>query len=235
MPTGVKSFDRTGTMIKGSPSFATPMLRATGFLVSFLFGGPTRVVLAPPPLDFHVTDSCFVVAHFHYVVFGTVVLAMSAGFHFRWPKRTGRMLDERPGKIHFWTLSAGFRLTFLVHHWPGTEGMPRRYADCPAPDGLTALNTLSTIGSFLLGLSTPPFLRNVWRAARCGRRAGVDDPWGCGRSLEWATSCPPPRHNFVTLPRIRSESPAFDLHHPECAGRAPQPGPKRHQAGREPS
>ncbi|MFJ2774202.1 cytochrome c oxidase subunit I [Streptomyces sp. NPDC087300] len=217
VPTGVKFFNWTGTMLKGSLSFETPMLWAVGFLVSFLFGGLTGVLLASPPIDFHVTDTYFVVAHFHYVVFGTVVFATFGGFYFWWPKLTGKMLDERLGKIHFWTLFVGFHTTFLVQHWLGAEGMPRRYADYLAADGFTVLNTVSSIGAFLLGLSTLPFLYNVWKTAKYGEKVDVDDPWGFGRSLEWATSCPPPRHNFVTLPRIRSESPAFDLHHPEYA------------------
>ena len=217
VPTGVKFFNWIGTMRGGSLSFEAPMLWAVGFMVSFLFGGLTGVILASPPLDFHVTDSYFVVGHFHYVVFGTVVFAMFAGFYFWWPKFTGKMLDERLARIHFWTLFTGFHLTFLVQHWLGAEGMPRRYADYLAADGFTALNTVSTIGAFLLGLSTLPFLYNVWKTARYGREVEADDPWGFGRSLEWATSCPPPRHNFLTLPRVRTESPAFDLHHPEVA------------------
>ncbi|MFE9912470.1 aa3-type cytochrome oxidase subunit I [Streptomyces clavifer] len=217
VPTGVKFFNWIGTMWKGSLSFETPMLWSIGFLVTFLFGGLTGVILASPPLDFHVTDSYFVVAHFHYVVFGTVVFATFAGFHFWWPKMTGTMLDERLGKIHFWTLFIGFHTTFLVMHWLGAEGMPRRYADYLAADGFTVLNTLSSIGAFLLGASTLPFLYNVWKTAKTGKHIDVDDPWGYGRSLEWATSCPPPRHNFVTLPKVRSESPAFDLHYPAIA------------------
>ncbi|MFR0356455.1 aa3-type cytochrome oxidase subunit I [Streptomyces sediminimaris] len=232
VPTGVKFFNWTGTMLKGSLSFETPMLWAAGFLVTFLFGGLTGVILASPPLDFHVSDSYFVVAHFHYVVFGTVVFAIFGGFYFWWPKFTGRMLDERLGKLHFWTLFVGFHTTFLVQHWLGAEGMPRRYADYLAADGFTALNTVSTIGSFLLGLSTLPFLYNVWKTAKYGERVEVDDPWGYGRSLEWATSCPPPRHNFNALPRVRSESPAFDLHHPEYAATPEEPlGAERRKAG----
>ncbi|MEU9144602.1 cytochrome c oxidase subunit I [Streptomyces sp. NPDC048349] len=215
VPTGVKFFNWIGTMWNGSVSFETPMLWCVGFLVTFLLGGLTGVLIASPPMDFHLTDSYFIVAHLHYVLFGTIVFATFAGFYFWWPKLTGKLLDERLGKMHFWLLFTGFQLTFLVHHWLGEQGMPRRYADYLDADGFTLLNSLSTIGSFLLGLSTLPFLYNVARTARHGQRVDVDDPWGWGRSLEWATSCPPPRHNFVALPRIRSDSPAFDLHHPE--------------------
>jgi cytochrome c oxidase subunit 1 len=216
VPTGVKFFNWIGTMWGGSVSLDTPMLWTMGFLVTFLFGGLTGIMLAAPPLDFHVSDSYFVVAHFHYTVFGTVVFAMFAGFYFWWPKMTGRMLDERLGKLHFWLLFVGFHTTFLVQHWLGVEGMPRRYVDYLPEDGFTTLNQISTAGAFVLAISVIPFLLNVYKSAR-SPRVTVDDPWGWGRSLEWATSCPPPRHNFVTLPRIRSESPAFDLHHPEVA------------------
>jgi cytochrome c oxidase subunit I len=216
VPTGVKFFNWIGTMWGGSLSFDTPMLWSVGFLTTFLFGGLTGIILASPPMDFQVSDSYFVVAHFHYVVFGTVVFAMFAGFYFWWPKMTGRMLDERLGKIHFWLLFIGFHTTFLVQHWLGVEGMPRRYADYLPSDGFTFLNQVSTIGAFVLGASTLPFLWNVWSSRR-NPSVGVDDPWGWGRSLEWATPCPAPRHNFLELPRIRSESPAFDLHHPQIA------------------
>jgi cytochrome c oxidase subunit 1 len=215
VPTGIKFFAWIGTMVNGSVSFETPMLWAMGFLVSFLLGGLSGVLIASPPLDFHLTDTYFIVAHLHYVLFGTVVFAMFAGFYFWWPKFTGKMLDERLGKLHFWLLFPAFQLTFLVQHWLGEEGMPRRYADYLTADGFTLLNTLSSAGAFLLGVSTLPFLYNVWRTAVRGEKVTVDDPWGWGRGLEWATSCPPPRHNFTALPRIRSESPAFDLHHPD--------------------
>ena len=208
------------------------MLWSLGFLTTFLFGGLTGIILASPPLDFHVSDSYFVVAHFHYVVFGTVVFAMFAGFYFWWPKMTGRMLDERLGKIHFWLLFVGFHTTFLVQHWLGVEGMPRRYADYlperrlhHAQPGLHDRR----VPARRLDAAVP-----LQRLRSRARRplVEVDDPWGWGRSLEWATRCPPPRHNFVTIPRIRSESPAFDLHHPEVAaieleendGRAPRDG-----------
>ncbi|MDK0523893.1 cytochrome c oxidase subunit I [Streptomyces sp. ML-6] len=218
VPTGVKFFNWIGTMWNGSLSFETPMLWALGFLVTFLLGGLSGVLVASPPLDFHLTDGYFVVAHLHYVLFGTIVFAMFGGFYFWWPKLTGKMLDERLGRIHFWTLFAGFQITFLVQHWLGEAGMPRRYADYLAADGFTVLNTVSSMGSFLLGISTLPFLHNVWKTARYAPEVKVNDPWGFGRSLEWATSCPPPRHNFEALPRIRSDSPTFDLNHPEAYG-----------------
>ncbi|MFF0268146.1 cytochrome c oxidase subunit I [Kribbella sp. NPDC004536] len=216
VPTGVKFFNWIGTIWGGSVSLETPMLWSIGFLVTFLFGGLTGIILASPALDYQLQDSYFVVAHFHYVVFGTVVFAMFAGFYFWWPKMTGRMLDERLGKMHFWLLFIGFHTTFLVQHWLGAEGMPRRYADYRPSDGFTTLNQVSSVGAFVLGASMLPFFYNIYKSRR-SPRVEVDDPWGWGRSLEWATSCPPPRHNFVSLPRIRSESPAFDLHHPEYA------------------
>ncbi|MYR68240.1 cytochrome c oxidase subunit I [Streptomyces sp. SID8360] len=235
VPTGVKFFNWIGTMWHGSLSFETPMLWSVGFLVTFLLGGLTGVLVASPPLDFHLTDSYFVVAHLHYVLFGTIVFATFAGFYFWWPKFTGRMLDERLGKMHFWTLFVGFQLTFLVQHWLGEQGMPRRYADYLAADGFTALNTISSVGAFLLGLSTLPFLYNLWKTHRHGVRVTTDDPWGWGRSLEWATSCPPPRHNFHALPRIRSDSPAFDLHHPEVrVGSAHPSGAAGHHSTPDP-
>ena len=219
VPTGVKFFNWIGTMWRGQLTFETPMLFCVGFLVTFLLGGLTGILLASPPIDFHVTDTYFVVAHMHYVLFGSVVFAAFAGAYYWFPKMTGRMLDDRLGKVHAWTLFIGFHLTFLVQHWLGAEGMPRRIGDYNAADGFTTLNTVSSIGAFVLGASTLPFIYNVIVSFRRGERAVGDDPWGFGNSLEWATSCPPPRHNFVTMPRIRSERPAFDLHYPAAAGR----------------
>ena len=216
VPTGVKIFNWIGTMWRGSITWESPMLWAFGFLVTFTFGGLTGVILASPPLDFHISDTYFVVAHFHYVVFGTVVFAMFSGFYFWWPKWTGKMLNDRLGHVHFWMLFIGFHMTFLIQHWLGVIGMPRRYYTYLAEDGFTWMNQLSTVGAMILGLSMVPFLWNVWITARTAPRVTVDDPWGTGRSLEWATSCPPPRHNFHAIPRIRSESPAFDLHHPNA-------------------
>ena len=223
VPTGVKFFNWIGTMWNGSVRLDSPMLWAVGFLTTFLFGGLTGVILASPPLDFQVSDTYFVVAHFHYVLFGTVVFSMFAGFYFWWPKWYGYMLDEKLAKLHFWLVFAGFHMTFLVQHWLGVEGMQRRIADYLPGEGFTLLNQVSTVGAFLLGISMLPFLWNVYKSHKSAPRVTVDDPWGWGRSLEWATSCPPPRHNFTRLPRIRSEAPAFDLHHPEVSGIGPHP------------
>jgi cytochrome c oxidase subunit 1 len=218
VPTGVKFFNWIGTMWRGAITFETPMLWVMGFLITFLLGGLTGIMLASPPLDFSVSATYFVVAHFHYVLFGTVVFAMFAGYYFWWPKLTGRMLNERLGKIHFWLLFVGFHMTFLIQHWAGIKGFPRRYADYLPGDGFTFMNEISTYGSILLAISMIPWFMNIW-ISRNAPKVNVDDPWGYGASLEWATSCPPPRHNFTKMPRIRSERPAFDLHHPEYAAK----------------
>lgn len=223
VPTGVKIYNWIGTMWRGSLTFETPMLWSLGFLVSFVFGGITGVVLASPAMDQQLSDSYFVVAHFHYVIFGTVVFAMFAGFYFWWPKWTGKMLDETLGKIHFWLVFIGFHMTFLIQHWMGSDGMPRRYADFLPQDGWTWMNQVSTVGAMILGLSMIPWFWNVWVTARKAPKVTVNDPWGYGSSLEWATSCPPPRHNFTSLPRIRSERPVFDANHPELLELAGHP------------
>jgi cytochrome c oxidase subunit 1 len=224
VPTGVKFFNWVGTIWRGQLTFESPMLYSVGFLVTFLFGGLTGVILASPPMDFQLSDSYFVVAHFHYVVFGTVVFAMFAGFYFWWPKWTGKMLNDRLGKIQFWMLFIGFHGTFLIQHWLGAAGMPRRYADYAAE--FTGMNQVSTVFSLLLGASVLPFFYNLYITWKKGKRVEVDDPWGYGNSLEWATSCPPPRHNFNSIPRIRSERPAFDLHHPHVGAKGELAGTK---------
>ncbi|MER7283114.1 cytochrome c oxidase subunit I [Dactylosporangium sp. NPDC000244] len=210
VPTGVKFFNWIGTMWRGQLTFQTPMMWSLGFLVTFLFGGLSGVLLASPPVDFHVSDTYFVVAHMHYVLFGTIVFAAFGGLYFWFPKITGRMLNERLGKAHFWLTFVGFHTTFLVQHWLGTRGMPRRYADYLPSDGFTTYNTISSIGALILGVSILPLLYNLWSSYRFGRVVEGNDPWGYTNSLEWATSCPPPRHNFTRLPRIRSNRPVFD-------------------------
>ncbi len=214
VPTGVKFFNWIGTMWGGRLTFPTPMLFALGFLFTFLLGGLTGVMLAAAPIDFHVTDSYFVVAHMHYVLFGGSVFALYAGIYYWWPKVTGRVLDERWGKVHFWMTLVGFHLTFFVQHILGLEGMPRRVADYLDSDGFTGLNQISSIGAFLLAASTLPFLWNAVQTLR-GRLGAVagDDPWG-GQTLEWTTTSPPPAENFGgPLPPIRSQRPAWDLRH----------------------
>jgi cytochrome c oxidase subunit 1 len=220
VPTGVKVFNWIGTMWRGSISFETPMLYSLGFLTTFIFGGLTGVILSSPTLDFSLSDSYFVVAHFHYVVFGTVVFAMFAGIYFWYPKMTGKLLNEKLGKIQFWLLFIGFHMTFFIQHWLGVIGMPRRYATYLASDGFGWGNQLSTAGSMILALSFIPFVWNIYYTHRKGVKTTLNDPWGYGRSLEWATASPFPRHNFTSIPRIRSESPAFDLNHPEFAAAA---------------
>ena len=217
VPTGMKFFNWVGTMWRGSITFESPMLFTLGFMTTFLFGGLTGVILSTPVLDFHLSDTYFVVAHFHYVIFGTVAFEMFAGFYFWWPKMFGYKLREDLAKIHFWLLLVGFHMTFLIQHFMGVEGAPRRYMNYLAEDGFQWMNQFSTVGAFILGASTLPFILNVVLTHTKGKKVTVNDPWGYGASLEWATSCPPPRHNFAELPRIRSERPAFDQKFPEVA------------------
>jgi cytochrome c oxidase subunit I len=207
VPTGVKFFNWIGTMWRGQLRFQTPLLFAIGFLVVFLLGGITGVQQAMAPVDFNVTDTYFVVAHMHYVIMA-LVLAAFGGIYYWFPKFTGRMLDERLGKIHFWLFFIGINVTFLVQHQLGLEGMPRRVVSYRASDDFGALNMISTIGSFILGVGVLVFVWNVILSLRHGAPAG-DDPWD-GQTLEWATTSPPPERNFDSLPPIRSERPFFD-------------------------
>ena len=218
VPTGVKVFTWIGTMWGGSISFEPPMLFALGFLVTFVAGGLTGVLLASPTLDFHLHDTYFVVAHFHYVMGGTVVFALFAAIYFWWPKVTGRKLGTRLGQWHFWLLIVGFNMTFFVMHILGRDGMPRRVADYPDVDNLAFLNAVASIGMVVLIVSTVPFLVNVVRSFRQPMTEGAD-PWGAN-SLEWATTSPPSVHNFDWLPPIRSERPVFDfrwMNHPDVS------------------
>ncbi|MDQ6617364.1 MAG: cytochrome c oxidase subunit I [Actinomycetota bacterium] len=217
VPTGIKFFNWIGTMWGGQLSFESPMLFSLGFMVVFLLGGLSGVLLASPPIDFHVHDTYFLVAHFHYVLFGGTVFVGFAATYFWYPKMTGRMLRESWAKVHFWLLLVGFNLTFLPQHELGLRGMSRRVFNYGAGDHFTFLNQLSTTGAFLIGVSTLPFLWNLWVSWRTPVIAG-DDPWE-GHTLEWATTSPPPEHNFTSLPRIRSDRPVWDLRHPP----APQP------------
>ncbi|HKE98705.1 MAG TPA: cytochrome c oxidase subunit I [Actinomycetes bacterium] len=211
VPTGIKIFNWIGTMWRGAIRFTTAMLMALAFIAVFLIGGITGVFLASPPIDFDVNDTYYVVAHFHYVMVGGLLFALFAGLYYWFPKMTGRMLSERLGRLQFWLMFVGFNLTFFPQFILGLNGMPRRVADYLPGLGWDALNLASTVGGFLLGVSILPFLWNVYASLRRGRPAG-DDPWE-GFSLEWATSSPPPQHNFHELPEIRSERPVFDRRH----------------------
>ena len=214
VPTGVKIFNWLGTMWGGSITFTVPMLFAVGFIFTFLLGGLTGVLLATAPIDFAVTDTYFVVAHMHYVLFGGSVFALFAGIYHWFPKITGRFLSPGLGKIHFWMTLIGFHLTFAVQHVLGLRGMPRRVPDYVDAYGFDWMNLLSSVGAAVLGASTLPFLWNAWRSWKHGEPAG-DDPWG-GHTLEWATTSPPPTENFTApLPPIRSGRPVWDQRHPE--------------------
>ncbi|MDQ3470302.1 MAG: cytochrome c oxidase subunit I [Actinomycetota bacterium] len=209
VPTGVKVFNWIGTMWTGALRFEPPLLFALGFLVTFVGGGLTGVMLASPSLDFHLSDTYFVVAHFHYVMGGTVVFALFAAIYFWWPKVTGRLLSRRLGTIQFVLLMVGFNMTFFVMHLLGRDGMPRRVADYAEIDGFAGMNMIATVGSVILALSIVPFVMAVVRSLRSPPTAGAD-PWEAN-SLEWATTSPPPAHNFTWLPPIRSERPVFDM------------------------
>ncbi len=213
VPTGIKFFNWIGTMWQGTLTLNSAMLFSLGFLTMFLIGGLTGVMLAEPPLDFQLHDTYFIVAHFHYVMFGGSVFAVFASIYYWFPKYTGRMLDERLGKLSFAILFIGFNLTFFPQHDLGLRGMQRRIFTYPADAGWNFLNELSTIGAYLIGIGVVPTLINIFHSMRRGAIAG-DNPWD-GQTLEWATSSPPPEHNFEILPPIRSERPLWDANHPD--------------------
>ncbi len=218
VPTGIKFFNWIATMWRGKISFATPMLFAVGFLSTFLVGGLDGAILASPPVDFALHDTYWIVAHIHFVFFGGTMFGVFAAAYYWFPKMFGARLDEGLGKIHFVLMLIGTWVTFFPMHLLGLEGMPRRIADYSPAAGWTDLNTVETIGSFIIAISVLPFMWNVFVTLRGPRDAG-DDPWD-GYTLEWATTSPPPPYNFDHLPPIRSERPLFDLKYGHGARRA---------------
>jgi cytochrome c oxidase subunit 1 len=208
VPTGVKIFNWIFTMVGGSLEFTTPMLFSIGFISMFIIGGITGVFQAILPIDRQVHDTYWVVAHLHYVLFGGSVFGIFAGLYFWIPKAFGWMMDERLGKLHFWTMFVGFNLTFFPMHILGLLGMPRRYFDYPADRGWTELNEIATVGAFLIALAVTFFLINLAISARRKVKAG-DDPWEAN-TLEWATTSPPPVYNFARIPEVHSARPLWD-------------------------
>jgi cytochrome c oxidase subunit 1 len=221
VPTGIKFFNWIATMWKGAISFETPMLFALGFMLNFLIGGITGVIVASPPLDYHVTDSYFVIAHFHYTLGGGSMFAIFAALYFWFPKIWGVKLGERLGRVHFVLMFLGFNLAFFPMFLLGMLGMPRRVYTYAPFESWGALNLASTAGAALITVGTAVLVWNVIVSVR-KREQLPDDPWGGGYTLEWATSCPPPEFNFRAIPPIRSRRPAFDLHHPEYAKDSPK-------------
>ena len=213
VPTGVKIFNWTATMWGGSIRFTTSMLFAVAFLLEFTIGGLSGVAFAAIPIDWQLTDSYFVVAHIHYVLFGGTIFALFAGIYYWFPKMTGHLLDESIGRWHFWLVVIGFNATFFVQHFLGLLGMPRRVYTYPDLPGLAALNLTSTVGAGILTLGVLLFCVNILVSLRFGHPAG-DNPWNAW-TLEWAATSPPALENFQQVPAVKSRRPLWDLAHPD--------------------
>jgi cytochrome c oxidase subunit 1 len=216
VPAGIEYLDLLGTLWRGKLRFRVAFLFALGFIVQFLVGGLTGIMLASPPLDYGLNMSYFVVAHFHYTIFAGSAFGLFAGIYYWFPKVTGVLLRERLGKLHFALMVLGTNLAFFPMFVLGADGMTRRIADYPASSGWQGLNILETVGAGVIALSVAVFLLNLWVSLRTRVTAG-EDPWQ-GQTLEWATSSPPPRYNFSALPPIRSFAPLLDAR--EAAERA---------------
>jgi cytochrome c oxidase subunit 1/cytochrome c oxidase subunit I+III len=208
IPGGIQIFSWVVTMLRGRVVLATPMLFVIGFLISFVAGGLTGVMFAVVPFDQQVTDSYFVVAHFHYVLFGGAVFPILAAVYYWMPKVTGRLLSERLGKLSFWLIFIGFNLLFFPMHLSGLLGMPRRVYTYAPGLGWDGWNLASSIGAYVVALGFLVTVVNFLRSLRRGEPAG-DDPWG-GDSLEWATSSPPPPYNFAAVPVVHSAYPLWE-------------------------
>ena len=213
IPTGIKIFNWLGTMWGGKIQFKTPMLFCTGFLFQFLIAGLTGIMLGSAPFNWQLSGSYFVVAHFHYVIVGGILFALFGAFYYWYPKVTGRMLNERLGKLHFWLFLIGFHLTFDLMHIPGLLGMPRRIYTYEPGRGWDTMNFLVSIGAFVQGIATLVFVANLIISYFMGAEAG-NDPWDAW-TLEWSVSSPPPTYNFASVPTVASRRPLWDLKHPE--------------------
>ncbi len=222
IPTGVKIFNWIGTMWGGSLQMRTPLLFSIAFLIQFIIGGLSGVMHSSPPADLQQTDSYFIVAHFHYVLFGGAIFALTAGAYFWWPKMFGRMLDETIGKVHFWVMFVGMNLTFFPMHYAGLHGMPRRVYTYPTELGFDWLNQMATVGAFILGASQLIFLYNMIRT--WAKKADAPaDPWN-GATLEWAIPSPPQEWNFNEIPTVSSRDPLWEMKR-KAGGRLPEPQP----------
>jgi cytochrome c oxidase subunit 1 len=202
VPTGVKIFNWLATLWGGDIKLRTPLLFSLGFIAMFIIGGLSGVTHAVVPADYQQSDTYYIVAHFHYVLFGGSIFGLFAGIYYWWPKITGRMLSEGIGRWNFWLMLIGFNLTFAPFHILGLEGMPRRIYRYAPGLGFDFWNMVSTIGAFLIGVSVLVFLYNAVRSIRHGEIAGAD-PWDA-RTLEWATTSPPPAHNFEEVPVVHA-------------------------------
>jgi cytochrome c oxidase subunit I len=220
IPTGVKIFNWMGTMWGGSIQYRTPMYFAVAFIAMFIIGGLSGVMHSSPPADLQQNDSYFIVAHFHYVLFGGSIFALTAGAYYWWPKMFGRLLDEKLGKVHFWLMLIGFNLTFFPMHFIGLNGMPRRTYTYPKELNFESLNQLETLGSFILGLGFLVFLYNIFKTSR-GPRNAPADPWN-GATLEWSIPSPPPEWNFAQEPVVHGRDPLWELKR-ERGGPLPEP------------
>jgi cytochrome c oxidase subunit 1 len=208
IPTGVKIFNWIGTMAQGQLRFTTPMLFGIALVANFTIGGISGVMHAAPPADLQQTDTYFIVAHFHYVLFGGSIMGIFAGIYHYFPKMTGRLMDERLGKIHFWLNFIAMSLTFFPMHFSGMLGMPRRIYTYDSGQGWDAFNLMSSIGAYMLVAATAIFVFNFFRSRKHGEIAG-SNPWGAG-TLEWTLPSPVPEYNFAVLPQVSSRYPLWE-------------------------
>ena len=221
IPTAIKIFNWIGTLWGGSIDVKSPLLFAVGFITMFIIGGLSGIMHASPPSDAQQQDTYFIVAHIHYVLFGGSIFALFAGIYYWWPKITGRMLNETLGKLHFWLAFIGFNVAFFPMHFLGLDGMPRRVYTYQTEFGWDFWNLVSTIGAFLIAVSTLVFIHNVFRTFRKGEPAG-NDPWD-GRTLEWSIPSPPPHYNFASIPTVYGRDAFWEQKHGNGEHGAPIP------------